>query len=563
MAFGSKPASPRRRQKTAPLFVIALGLLVAFPAAPAPAAPGDLDPTFSTDGELTTYGGRASVAIAVQPDGKVLITGPTTSEDSPPAGFLLERALANGGLDGSFGNGGRVQTAFDGGGAAKAVALQPDGRIVVAGESGSGDFALARYLPDGSLDDSFSDDGLLTTDLTDRVSDVVLQPDGRILEAGCSYATQGLGADFQLARFNADGSLDDSFSDDGLLTLDFGCGYFRGRVALAPDGGIVLASNSKSSFDIAVARLRPDGTLDPSFSDDGMLTADPSGDTDWVGDVVVQPDGKIVTAGYGLVPVPGSDFDRRFEFELVRFQPDGELDPTFSGGVVTTRVGWEAMARGLALQPDGKLIAAGESSDDFAVARYNPDGTLDDSFSYDGKLTTSFSRLAYEYYLTTVADDVALAPDGKIVVGGHSKWEWEGELWALARYEVSPGPHDADADGVRDTLDKCPAIFATNDVGCFHFRRSLSIRYANKYDEFRGRLSGGGWDCEVHQRVGVFKRRSGPDRRIGRSPTGYDGEWEVSLFRPRGRYYARVKRRIYPSWGLCAAARSEGLAFER
>jgi uncharacterized delta-60 repeat protein len=529
---------------------------------PAPAAPGDLDPTFSTNGLLTTERGAGSAAIAVQPDGKILITASMDFRDSP--GFVLERVRADGTSDGAFGDGGSVWTQFAGGATSSALALQPDGRIVVAGQSGPGqpesaDFALARYLSDGSLDDSFSGDGLVTTDLTGRVTDVLVQPDGRIVVAGYGYPPDYSTVYFRVARFSADGSLDDSFAGDGDRILDLD-GALRG-MALAPDGGIVLAGNSKG--DMAVVRLTPAGTLDASFSDDGVLTADPSGSTDVARDVVVQPDGKIVTAGHGRVSVPGSDFDRRREFELMRFRPDGELDPTFSGGVVTSWIPRNARARGLALQPNGKLIAVGKSSGGLAVARYLSDGTLDESFSYDGKLTTSFSRPAFGYHLMAIADDVALDPDGRIVVGGWGHWGWNVHPWALARYQVRPGPHDADADGVRDAVDRCPAVFASDGTGCARLPRSLSIRYAGEYDEFRGTISGGGFKCEVRQRVVLFKRRRGPDERIGAGRTGYDRQWEVSVFRPRGRYYARVKGQVYPSWGLCKRARSDVKAFRR
>lgn len=536
------------------LSAFAVLLLAGFRPAQAPAAPGDHDPTFSSDGLFTTDGGDGSAAIAVQPDGKILITGPADLR-VPSPGFVLERVRADGTSDGSFGDRGRVQTPVGEGATASALALQPDGRIVVAGpaEPSRSNFALARYLLDGSLDDSFSGDGLVTTDLAGFVTDVLVQPDGRIVVAGYGYPPDYSTAFFRVARFSAEGSLDDSFAGDGDLTLDLD-GAPRG-MALAPDGGIVLAGDSQG--DMAVVRLTPEGALDASFSDDGVLTADPSVGSDVASDVVVQPDGKIVTAGYGEVS------EDRWEFELMRFRPDGELDPTFSGGVVTTKIGWDALARGLALQPDGKLIAVGETSRNLAVTRYLSDGTLDDSFSYDGTLTTSLSRPAYGDHLIAMADDVALDPDGRIVVGGNGYWgAGMAGRWVLARYQVRPGPHDADADGVRDAVDRCPAIFTSNETGCPRFRRSLSIRYSNKYDEFRGTLSGGGFECEARQRVVLFKQRRGRDKRIGSGRT-HGGEWEVSLFRPRGRYYARVKRQVYPSWGICRRARSDVKVFRR
>ena len=311
-------------------------------------------------------------------------------------------------------------------------------------------------------------------------------------------------------------------------------------------------------------RLDPDGTLDSSFSGDGVLVAQYAPRGDLVGDVAVQPDGKIVIGGTGIVPVPRSIFGR-IKFELIRLTPDGELDPTFSGGVIRTRLGGDAYAWALALQPDGRIVMAGESGHSFALARYNGDGSRDDSFSDDGKLLTDFSDYP-RYTRNTRATDVALGPDGKIVAGGIVKFE---SGWVLSRYKVAAGPDDADADGVSDAEDLCPARFGRVQ-GCRHFRRSLTIRYAGEFDEFRGELTGRNLYCKSHQRVTLFQRRPGHDRVIGRDWTDFETSsgdaryvWEVSLFRPHGRYYARVKRHVLPSYGICGRTRSDVLDLGR
>ncbi len=528
---------------------VVMAALAVLGAPAALAAPGDLDPTFSRDGkvELPFSGYGAPITIAVQPDGKVVTAG------SPD--FQLKRVRANGTLDRSFGESGSVSP-FPGDAFAGAVALQPDGRILAAGGA-DGNFALARYLPNGILDDSFSGDGRVITDLGGGAGAVAVQPDGKIVAAGT--ASEG---GFALIRLNVDGSLDDSFSDDGEALIDVG--YEASGVALAPDGDIVVVGRS---FDesipapgeqVALARLDPEGTLDPSFSGDGILVAQYAPSGDLARDVVVQPDGKIVIGGTGIVPVPRSIFGR-IKFELIRLTPDGELDPTFSGGVVRTWMGGDAYGWALALQPDGKLVLAGESGHGFALARYTGDGSRDQSFSDDGKLTTDFSDYP-RYTRNTRSTDVALGPDGKIVAGGIVKFE---SGWVLSRYKVAAGPGDADADGVIDAEDLCPSRFGYVE-GCRHFRRSLTIRYARKFDEFRGELTGRNVHCKSDQRVTLFHRRPGRDRVIGRDSTDYkffSGDphyvWEVSLFRPHGRYYARVKRDVRPADGICGRARSE------
>jgi uncharacterized delta-60 repeat protein len=547
MAFGSSRSLRSLRFATAAVAIVTSLLVFAPPAALA--APGDLDPTFSGDGrvELPFAGDGAPIEIAVQPDGKVVTVG------SPD--FQLRRVRANGRRDPSFGESGSVTTTFPGYDFAGAVALQPDGRILVAGGA-DGNFALARYLPDGTLDDSFSGDGRVVTDLGGGAGAVALQPDGKIVAAGT-----GSEGGFALVRLNADGSLDDSFSDDGETLIGVGDG--ASGVAVAPGGDIVVAG---PDFDetipapgeqVAVARLDPDGTPDPSFSGDGILVAQYARKGDLVSDVAVQPDGKIVIGGTGVAPVPHSIFGR-IKFELIRLSPDGALDPAFSGGVVRTLVGHDSYGRAFSLQPDGKIVMAGESDNAFALARYNGDGSLDDSFSEDGKLLTDFSDYP-RYTRNTQATDVALGPDGKIVAGGIVKFE---SSWVLSRYKAAAGPGDADADGVLDAEDLCPSRFGYVE-GCRHFRRSLTIRYADRFDEFRGELTGRNFYCKSHQRVTLFQRRPGHDRVIGRDWTDFESSggahyvWEVSLFRPHGRYYARVKRHVLPSYGICGRARSE------
>lgn len=296
------------------------------------------------------------------------------------------------------------------------VALQLDGKILVAGRSGDF-FALARYNADGTLDASFDADGKLTTDFTDfgvRVEGrmIVMQSDGKILLAGTSFART---KDFALARYNADGSLDISFGIGGKLITDFGLNEVVDSVTVLPNGKILVVGHW--NVGALVVRYNIDGSLDTSFGSGSKVTID-FGAYDSPCIATLQADGKILVAG--------TAFNGTFNFALARFNADGSLDSSFGvGGQLSTDLGGSDEAQSVTVQPDGKILVAGISSGDFALVRYNPDGTLDISFDKDGKLTTDFG-------LNEVGRSIALQSDGKILVAGHSGVS--PSEFALARY---------------------------------------------------------------------------------------------------------------------------------
>jgi len=400
---------------------------------------GSLDTSFSSDGLLTTsFGGiDEAYAVAVQADGKIVAAG--NAWNGSNYDFALARYNSDGSLDTTFSGDGLLTTSFGSSDDyAYAMALQADGKIVTAGNVYDGsnyDFALARYNPDGSLDTTFSDDGLLTTDFGSGSDDgahaVALQADGKIVVAG--YASNGSNDDFALTRYNPDGSLDTTFSNDGLLTTNFGSGNDGAdAVALQADGKIITAGYAYTgddfTDDFALARYNPDGSLDTTFSGDGLLTTAVSSSYDFANAVALQADGKIVAAGYA------DNFG--FNFALARYNPDGSLDTTFNddGWLTTVFGGSYDVAYAVALQADGKIVAAGvaytDSDFNFALARYNPDGNLDTTFSDDGLLTTTFGSGNVGAYA------VAVQADGKIVAAGYADTD-NTNGFALARYMVS------------------------------------------------------------------------------------------------------------------------------
>lgn len=247
----------------------------------------------------------------------------------------------------------------------------------------------------GSLDPTFDTDGKVTTDFAagaDLAYAVARQADGKIIAAGTAFFGT---YDFGLVRYNTNGSLDTTFDADGKVTTNFGTGADAANaVAVQPDGKIVaagLVGLGNNVYNFALARYNTDGTLDTTFDTDGKVTTAIGSIDDRIYAIALQPNGKIVVAGFAYT---GSSYD----FALARYNTDGSLDATFgNGGKVTTPFGTGSDdAYAIALQPDGKIVAAGVatiagSGFDFALARYNIDGSLDTTFDGDGKVTTAFT----------------------------------------------------------------------------------------------------------------------------------------------------------------------------
>jgi uncharacterized delta-60 repeat protein len=413
-------------------------VFAAIPSA-ALAAPGDLDPTFGSGGKVTTAiggGDDQAYAVAVQADGKIVAAGNcwTASYDD----FCLARYSSDGGLDTSFDGDGKVTTdsgyGYD---VAYAVAVQADGKIVAAGNCWTAsydDFCLARYNGDGSLDTSFGGDGKVTTAIGsgyDVAYAVAVQADGKIVAAGsCETSSTD---DFCLARYSSDGSLDTSFDGDGKVNTHIRGDDIAAGVAVQADGRIVAAGTCliSSNWGFCLARYSSDGSLDTTFDGDGKVTTAFSSEADLGNTVAVQADGKIVAAGECNVDTtPGPG---NGVFCLARYNSDGSLDTSFDGdGKVTTDIS----SRGdgvvaVAVQADGKIVAAGGCKSVFCLARYNGNGSLDTSFGGGGKVITAIGTDFDR------ASAVVVQADGRIVAAGgcssDSNWDY-----CLARYEGTP-----------------------------------------------------------------------------------------------------------------------------
>lgn len=388
------------------------------------AAPGDLDPTFGTGGiARVDYGGHDDgEALAVQPDGKIVVGGKASFPGSDAVG--VARLNPDGSLDTSFGHGGRIfANLFPYFFQVEDLALQPDGKIVVGGSVDRGlgssyDFWLLRLNPNGSHDLGFGTGGVVMTGLFfssfDRLIALEVQDDGRILAAGGLKRTPDEDFHFVVVRYLPDGQLDLDFGTDGKAITDPMPGDSHIEdIALQPDGKIVATGFSFSEY--ALVRYDSQGRLDPSFGGDGIVlsTASPYRAAYPLA-VVVQPDGKIVAGGFALSSGPDS------HFALWRFLPDGSLDPDFGvgGRSLTDFSGRNDLIHALALQADGGIVAVGQTQpnqsilSDFALARYTSDGQLDPDFGTGGTVVTDFFG-GYD-----VAMDVASLPDGRLVVTG-------------------------------------------------------------------------------------------------------------------------------------------------
>jgi uncharacterized delta-60 repeat protein len=423
--------------------MIAVGSLAvvfaAVPVASGLAAPATLDPSFSGDGKAITNftpSFDGAKAVAVQADGKIVLVGGAGSA------FALARYEADGTLDPTFGGDGRVTTKLSKhSDVALAVAIKPSGEIVVAGQARRfsaggmfGRFALAQYESDGTLDATFSGDGKVLTTFTtgwDGASGVAIQADGKVVVAGSANLACSCGG-FALARYTSGGALDDTFGGDGKVTTWFRGGGSGNDVAIQSNGRIVVVGgNPPDAARFQVARYNTDGTLDATFNGDGKATTNMGQGEEAATGVAIQSNGKVVVAGFTDGPHEFGDAFGPGKFAIARYLVDGTLDAAFGGdGKVKTRFGRTGVAaESLAIQVDGKIVAAGTGAGAggrFALARYHPGGALDTTFSGDGRIFTDLTPGE------DLAFGVALQADGKIVAAGQAGGG--GGRFGVARY---------------------------------------------------------------------------------------------------------------------------------
>lgn len=357
---------------------------------------GTLDSSFGNSGVVTTSfstGNDEGWAVALQADGKIVVAGSAyAGQWGGSSHYVFSVARYNpldGSLDSAFGSGGKTTVSFGNNSQtadteARAVAIQPDGRIVVGGFAGNSG-AIARLNSNGSLDATFASGGKLTSSIGagSTSAGLVLQSDGKIVLGGWTTGKR-TGYDFALARYNANGSTDTAFGNGGVATTDFS--GFEDRVrALAIDGnnnivaaGFASTGSGPTYRNFAVARFTPSGQLDPAFGNGGKVTTDMFGGWDDCYALTIQADGKLLAAGFSETTSPV-----QFYLTVVRYNSNGALDSTFgTGGIVTTNLAGapQNYAYAMAIQPDGKIVAGGTAQipptatymEAVALARYLP-----------------------------------------------------------------------------------------------------------------------------------------------------------------------------------------------
>ncbi|WP_375471149.1 DUF4347 domain-containing protein [uncultured Nostoc sp.] len=413
-----------------------------------------LDTSFNTTGKITTdfnsnddYG----YSITVQADGKILVAGETYN--GTDYDFAIVRYNSDGTLDTSFNTTGKVTTDFNSNDDySNSIIVQADGKILVAGTSYNGtnnDFAIVRYNSDGTLDTSFNTTGKVTTDFNsndDYSNSIIVQADGKILVAGTSY--NGTNNDFAIVRYNSDGTLDTSFNTTGKVTTDFNSNDDSGNsITVQPDGKILVGgyTDNGTDYDFAIVRYNSNGTLDTSFNTTGKVTTDFNSNDDSGYSITVQVDGKVLVAGI-------SYNETNNDFAIVRYNSDGTLDTSFNttGKVTTDFDTNDDYGYSITVQADGKILVAGTSNNgtnnDFAIVRYNSDGTLDTSFNTTGKVTTDFdTNDDYGY-------SIAAQADGTILVAGTSNNGTDNDF-AVARYFVNQVPELANEIQDQETTE--------------------------------------------------------------------------------------------------------------
>jgi len=343
-----------------------------------------------------------------------------------------------GALDLSFGTYGYVTSSFNFyDDWCYALLVQPDGKVVVAGEFGNGydyDFAIIRYNDDGTLDNTFGVSGRVNIPIgngDDIAYDIALQPDGKIVAVGTTL--NGFNKDIALVRCNTNGTLDSTFGTAGTTITDIGgANDYANAIKLQNDGKILVAGYTfvSSYNNFSVLRFNNNGILDTTFGTGGISISDIGNSDNGIMDIALQTDNKIVVAGWSSNGVPFY-----YDFAVARLDTNGILDSSFGqNGYVITAVGNSLnSSSAIAIQPDGKIVVAGTANigyEDFAVVRYNIDGTLDNSFGAGGKVTTAVGSSS-DY-----ANDMVIQPDGRIILAGYSYNGSTNNNTSLVRYNI-------------------------------------------------------------------------------------------------------------------------------
>ncbi len=428
-------------------------------------------------------------SLAIQPDGKILLGGQCSNGSNND--FCIARFNSDGILDTTFETSGNViQSSVSSREAGQSLAIQPDGKILLGGNCYNGsndDFCIARFNSNGTLDTTFGNSGKVIQPIgpyNDWGESLAIQPDGKILLGG--FCSNGTDDDFCIARFNSDGTLDTTFGNSGKVIQPIGSSDDIGQsLVILPDGKILLGGfcYNRSNKDFCIARFNSDGILDTTFGNSGKVIQ-PIGSSDDIGrSLVIQPNGKILLGGFC--------YNRNNDdFCIARFNPNGTLDTSFgrrgSGKVIQPIGPYHDWGESLAIQPDGKILLGGycfidTSDDDFCIARFNPNGTLDTTFRNSGKVIQPIGS-GIDRGLS-----LRIQPNGKILLGGycysgHNHKLCVNDSILSGRYCTNENNHDFciarfNSDGNLDTSFGSPNGYIIQPIGSSYDNgQSLAIQ---------------------------------------------------------------------------------------
>jgi uncharacterized delta-60 repeat protein len=394
-------------------------------------SPGDLDPNFGNGGKVVSDILSRAWDVEQLADGKILTLGYGIDTTTGLTQFAFARHHVDGSVDSSFGNGGNIVTSIPAISTSQATKMQvqSDGKIIITGSrssSNGSDFFVAKFNSDGTTDTSFGVNGITSTDMgttSDYSKAIAIQADGKVVIAGIVLNSTS-SYDFAVTRYNNDGSLDTSFGNAGKVITQVGTGWDNAEaIAIQADGKIIVSGTASDSqgTNFASVRYNSDGSLDTTFGNEGKVRTFTGSSYGYA--TAIQADSKIIVAG-----------NSNSQFAVTRYNSDGSLDTTFGNqGQVTTLVAdYGGTARKIEIQTDGKIVISGDAynissnSYEFALARYNSNGSLDTSFGNGGRIFTPIGDRTQDYGFSST-----IQADGKIIVAGDS-----GGNLGLVRYEA-------------------------------------------------------------------------------------------------------------------------------
>jgi uncharacterized delta-60 repeat protein len=543
-----------RRQVISVVCLVAMAVPV-----PAWAAAGDVDAIVRT-----LIGRRTAVTtVLLQPDGKIVVAGGADTEGNEED-FVLVRYNADLSVDRTFGVGGltttflSVQDDY-----ATGLVRQTNGKLVLAGTAGGYPFgfALTRYDQDGHLDPTFGSNGVVRTspDEFSQARALALQADDKLVVVGCSAPDNSCNIGV-VVRYNPDGSLDTTFAENGVMKLtpkdSSDIDFDFEAVLVQPDHKIVAAGRHdfRSARDLVVVRLNEDGSLDDTFGKNGVANGGTG--VDLVNGIARQPDGKLLVSGWTF----------NITFLLARFDANGSLDRTFADdGTVEAAIDIDNTGARVVVQPDGRLVlagtAAGEDSPNFgssfALVRYNADGSLDSTFGIGGKVRTPIGDM----FVTL--GDITLLPNGKLLAVGVDV-----NRLVLVRYQGDtlpvPTPTATPTPGPGSGESSSCAIRPASQSGLLPILLLpllvLLRRFFTRTDNLRGLMACGDLAAPPQRVKGTgtttgtaLSRTSGPDQpRPTRAATGAGGiryEAPLTCIRSLPRAPRHTSSRRRRGWG--------------